>query len=252
MFKKIYSYVPLVIGALLALSSCKDDDDDKIKTYSSLVEVTNTSLQFDKYDMNLLFSIDEGKTFVDYPLLKPGQKYQVKIHNAGADWISQEEDITAENHYKFDWSGSDPKPVGTGDGEVAEFVAGKNNSVLVKVTDECPYSAADWAGTYSAVVQKGSTAGSTKTVTITPDPTTPNRFILTGFYEQEGLTAYLDFDEATGSVKFPNQTTTASKNISESSGVYKSCTGEIVIKLKYDYTVSNTLTAWYYRLKKKS
>ncbi|MDJ1501909.1 hypothetical protein [Xanthocytophaga agilis] len=238
MFKRIYNYVPLVIGALLALSSCKDDDDDKIKTYSSLVEVTNSSLQFDKYNMNLLFSVDGGQTFVDYPLIKPGQKYQVKVHNSGSDWFSAGADLTTDDHYTFDWSGSDPKPVGTGDSGVAEFVAGKNNSVLLKVSDACPYSASDWAGTYSA----SEDGGNAYPVTLTADPSVPNRFVLDNFYDSE-LTAYIDFDPTTGTVKFPNQTT-GGEDITASSGVYKSCTGEIIIKLHFDGG------DWYYSLTK--
>lgn len=243
MLKRIYNYVPLVIGALLALSSCKDDDDDKIKTYSSLVEVTNSPLQFDKYNMNLLFSTDGGQTFVDYPLIKPGQKYQVKVHNSGSDWFSAGADLTTEDHYKFDWSGSEPKPVGTGDGDVAEFVAGKNNSVLLNVTDACPFNAADWVGSYDATEDYGTSSSGPYDLTLTADPSVPNRFILDNFYDN-GYEPYMDFDATTGTVKFPNQTT-GGEDITASSGVYKSCTGEIIIKLHYDGG------DWFYRLKKK-
>ncbi len=236
-------FIALAVSSFL-ISSCKEDDKE-IKGYSSVVVVANTSLQFDKFALVTKFSTDNGATFVDYPSLTVGQKYQVKVFNPATEWISQDEYLTTANHYSFDWSSSNPKPVSGGTSDVAEFIASESNEVILNVSDACAFTVADWAGTYDAVEDYGSSTYGPYDLTLVQDSENPNKFFLDNFYDS-GLDPYIVFNGEAGTVTFPEQET-GGKPITGASGVYKQCTGEIVFSLVFD---SGT-THWHYRLVKQ-
>ncbi|HEX8041267.1 MAG TPA: hypothetical protein VF490_19100 [Chryseosolibacter sp.] len=241
MIKRIYSYIMLVAGALMVLVSC-DKGGDEIKTYSTLVDVTNSSLSDHKYNMAVRFSTDGGTTFVEYPVIKQGQSYKVKVLD-----LATGEEITAANCYNLDWSASTPKPVGEATSDVAEFVMKESNQIKVAVTDNVttPYDAASWAGTFSAVEDYGASGTyGPYDVVLTQDASNPNRFHLDNFYDS-GLAAYIDFDGPNFTVSFPDGQTPNGKPITNSSGTFNQCRGTAIINLNYDGG------DWVYRLTKQ-
>ncbi len=219
----------LVAGSLLILVSC-DKGEDEIKTYSTFVDVSNSSLSDHKYNMALRFSTDGGTTFVEYPAIKIGQSYTVKVLD-----LETEEEISAANCYDLDWSASDPKPVGETTSDMAQFVMQESNQIRATVSDHVtPYEAASWAGTVTAVEDYGSSGTyGPYDVVLTQDPSNSNRFHLDNFYDS-GLAAYIDFDGSNFTVYFPDGQTPNGKPITNSSGTFNQCTGEATINLNYD------------------
>jgi hypothetical protein len=144
MFKRIFSYTIILAGSLLVLISCDKDDDDKITKFDSKVDVSSSSIVADKYQMTLKFSTDNGTTWVDYPIVKVGQSYQVKVidEKTGTD-------ATEESCFVSDWSSSNPQPAGV-DGGVATFTMSSTNELIAKVTN-VPFVAAAVAGKYEVV-----------------------------------------------------------------------------------------------------
>jgi hypothetical protein len=228
MLKRIFNYIIIMTGALLILASCEDKEDE-IKTFSSLVDVSNSSLVDHKHSMGLLFSTDGGETFVDYPVIKVGQSYKVKAVDLGTHT-----DITVANCFDIDWSASDPKPVSPVTSDVAEFLMGESNNIRASVTDHVTaYAAEGWVGTFTALEDYGSAHWGPYEVQFTQDVTIPNRFHLDNFYDS-GLPAYIEFDGAAGTVKFPDGQSPNGKPLTASSGTFNQCTGEATINLNYD------------------
>lgn len=145
MIKRIYSYTAMLLGALAVTVSCSEDDSDKITHFSSLVDVSSSSVSADKYNMVTVFSTDGGTTFVDFPKVSKGQQYLVKVVNNAS-----ETDATSENCFILDWSGSNPQPSSVDNNGVATFTMSSTNDILAKVTN-VPFVAADVAGSYEVV-----------------------------------------------------------------------------------------------------
>ena len=142
MLKQIYSYMAIVISSMLFLVAC-NDDDDKIKHFSTVVDVSKSSLAEDKYKIVTYFSTDGGKTYVDYPVINKGQQYQVKVLDA------DHEDVTEATCYVVDWSASNPQPISV-DGGIATFEMTSVSDLSAVVTN-VPFSAAAAVGTYTVV-----------------------------------------------------------------------------------------------------
>ena len=233
MLKRIYSYIIILAASVPIFISC-DSDEDGIERYSSLIDVSSSDLlKEDKFHVALQFSTDDGVTFKDYRVLPVGKKYKVRVIKreiTGNDTVK-----TQLPCIEIDWSGSDPKPNGDAITNIAEFTANGSNQVVAKVTGNfltSPYDASAWAGTISAYEDYGSSHWGPYETSLTQDPSNSNRFHLDNFYDS-GLDAYIEFDGATGTVKFPNQTVDG-KPITNSSGTFDQCRRQVTIKLNYD------------------
>lgn len=251
MFKRILSYIMILSASLLLLISCSEEDD-RIEKFTSNVDVSGSAyLADEKYHADLMFSTDDGATFVDYPVIKVGQIYKVKavirevgvVDEQGHPIVATE--VTGNNCYDVDWSASAPAPTSTDFATgTADFVMGSTNEIKAFVTDAVTaYDPAAWAGTISALEDYGS-AGTygPYDLQLTQDGTNPNVFHLDNFYDS-GIDAYIEFDGATNTVKFPDQDA-GGKPITNSSGTFNQCRGTVVINLNYDGG------DWVYRLAK--
>jgi hypothetical protein len=96
----------VLAASLFFAVACKEDDDNKIEKFTSNIDVTNSVLRDDKYSMSFLFSTDDGNTWVDFPVLKPGQSYMVKVVKVVTedDGTITKELVTAAEDFEFDWS----------------------------------------------------------------------------------------------------------------------------------------------------
>lgn len=175
MNKKIYSFLTLLVICITATSSCKNEEDDVfafstklnavensklynyIKSYPSAVRGGSLSNSNPLPYLSLIFSTDGGNTFVQYPILKVGQEYVVKlvlIDNSHHDNLPGIEVVVDEYDgqcYEIDWSNSVPKPVSTNVANgTATFVLGDNNRVEANIED-LPVNVADLAGDYTVI-----------------------------------------------------------------------------------------------------
>jgi hypothetical protein len=244
MLKKIYSYSFIAAASILTLISC-DKEDEKVEHYSAVANVAKTSLQLDKYNLQLRFSTDGGTTWVEYPKLGVGQKYQAKVFNTGSFFFEAGSDILDTDPYTFDWSASSPKPNTATTSDIAEFTMQERNDLVVTLADACEGDISDVAGTYTAVEDYGEdgTYGPYDLV-LTQDPDNESIFWLDNFYDS-GIEAYLEFNAETGTVSFPDQD--ADGDITESIGTFRWCEGakQMIIELHYDGGT------WHYRLDKQ-
>lgn len=219
------------------------EDEEGIGSYTGLVDVSNSPLKEEKHHVILQFSTDNGVTFADYTKIAIGQKYKVKaVHRDATNHVDT--DINAAGCYKIDWSSANPKPNGEAVGDVAEFTMQESNSIVGKVTDLVPFNPASWAGTYTALEDYGTSTWGPYDVQFVQDATNPNRFHFDNFYDS-GLDAYVEFDGATRTVKFPDGQSPDGEDLTDSSGTFDPCTGELVINLNYDGG------EWIYRFTKK-
>ncbi|HTH58025.1 MAG TPA: hypothetical protein VL728_18385 [Cyclobacteriaceae bacterium] len=152
MVKKIYSFLIM----LTFFVACKDDQVGII-TYTRKIDMLSSSISASNLDAAYLYSIDGGTTWVAFPSLKNGQKYQAKVvYNPDpGDFTFPDEgsiEVVSVGCYTIDWSTSDPAPVSvdaaTG---IATFAVGGKNQVIAKVTDTAPFSVDQLAGTYAVV-----------------------------------------------------------------------------------------------------
>lgn len=126
------------------MGACKDDDEG-VEHFSTMVDVSASSLAEHKYDIITVFSTDGGTTFVEYPNIAPGQTYMVKA-------VDGDVDITGTNCFAVDWSSSSPQPKSVSAG-VATFVMGSKND-LIAVATNIPVVAAEMEGTYEVVTDE--------------------------------------------------------------------------------------------------
>ena len=232
MYKRIYSYLTILSGSLLFLVSCDNSDDDKVTKFTSNVDVTNSAYleKADTYNMSLKFSTD-GATFVDFPVVKVGETYKVKVFNvdAGAD-------VTVQNCFDVDWSASTPAPVSvdasTG---IAEFKMATTNELKATLGDHySPYNASSWVGDWGGD-EVGACCGGTDDNTIRQDTSNPNKFIMDNFWG-DGVDAYIIFTPSTSLtdqvVTLPTQTTSEG-GIASGTGTYEQCYGTFTIATSY-------------------
>jgi len=124
---------------------------------------------------------------------------------------------------------------------VGENLPGKVLTITI-ADDDCAFDAASWAGDFVAMEVYASGTYGPYTITFERDPTNPNRFFFDNFYDS-GCDAYIDFDPATVTVKFPNQAPCGSP-LTASSGTFNQCEGTISISLHFDGQT------WIYNFKK--
>ena len=105
------------------------------------------------------------------------------------------------------------------------------------VTDYCTYEAAAWLGLFEASEARSTVYGPYD-ITLAQDPTDPNQFILSNFYDCGETTRYVKFTASTNAgnqiVEFPSQTT--AEGTVSGTGVYNQCLGTFSIDVKYVYT----------------
>jgi len=246
MLRKIYSYLIILTGSLVVLVSC-DKSDDKIESFSAVVDVSKSSLAADKYSIVTLFSTD-GDTFVDYPVLTVGKKYWVKVINRTSDG---DEELPCIN---IDWSDSEPKQNGDDVSNIAEFTVRKSNKIVAKVVGEAHYLAYDastWAGSWLGT-EVGSCCNSKDDNTITQDSSDPNKFIMDNFWGDH-VDAYFIFTPSTKSgdqvITLPAQTTSEGGDIAASTGTYDQCKG--IFSISCSYTIGGDTYEWEYNFTKK-
>jgi hypothetical protein len=233
MFKRIYNYTLILAASLFFAVACKENDDNRIQKFTSNVDVSNSLLRDDKYSMTFLFSTDEGKTWVDYPILKPGQSYMVKVLD-----IKSGDVVSTDDAFEFDWSKSNPAPVGDATAEIAKFTSSKENDVKVSIVSHlCPYNASSWTGAWGGD-EVGACCGGTDANAIRQDATDPNKFIMDNFWG-DGVDAYFILTPSTTSVfdqvlTMPKQTTSEG-GIASGTGTYDQCAKTFTIATKYTF-----------------
>lgn len=226
------------------LISC-DNNDAEIKHYSAQVVADDATLKTDKYKLITVFSTDNGTTFVDYPNLKKGQTYQVKVVHRTDDG---DVDVKpSELGFHLDWSSSNPKPNGATDGQMAEFTMQESNDIVVVIASHvCSYNATDWAGAWGAK-ETGSGVGGTDNNTLTQDETDPNKYTMDNFFGDE-VEASITFASSPSKywdqvVTLPKQTTSEG-GVASGSGYYDSCLGTFYIDVTY--VIGGKTYSWNY------
>jgi hypothetical protein len=238
MLKRIYSYAAIILGSVSFLVACSDDDDNNIKHYSAQADVSNSyqytvfnseTMASEKYKIVMLFSTDNGATYVEYPQLKVGQSYKIKMVDRTDDGDIE---VTSDDScLKFDWSASTPGPISGTNDAIAEFKMASSNDIVVKIADYTPYQASSWTGKWIGV----EVGGSNDKNTITQDPTNPNKFIMNNFFG-DGVDAYFTMNPSTNAVDqlvtLPEQTTSEG-GVASGTGSYDQCRGTFTIATTY-------------------
>jgi len=239
---KTYFYTAIMVLALLI--SC-DDNDDEIKHYSAQVNADDATLKTDKYKLITVFSTDNGTTFVDYPNVKKGQTYQIKVVHRTDDGDVDVE--PSELGFHLDWSSSNPKPDGATNGQIAEFTMQESNDIVVVIASHvCDYTATDWSGDWGAE-EVGTGVGGTDDNTLTQDDTDPNKFTMNNFFG-DGVDAYITFTPSPSKywdqvVTLPKQTTSEG-GVASGTGYYDSCLGTFYINTTY--VIGGKTITWAY------
>lgn len=230
MYKRIY--ISILSVSLTVLLSCDNSDDNKISKFTSNVVVTNSAhfTKADTYLMTLKFSMDKGSTFVDFPVVKVGETYKVKVFNVAKS------DVTVQNCFDVDWSASNPQPMNvdplTG---IAEFTMGTTNELHATVADHySPLDVASLVGKWGGD-EVGACCGGTDVNNLRQDPTNPNKLIMDNFWGDE-VDAYIVFSPSTSLldqiVTLPTQTTSEG-GVASGIGTYEQCYQTFTLKTTY-------------------
>jgi len=250
MVKRIFSC--LVVLATLIIS-CKEDDGRIINTFSAQVEATNSSIAplfiptssliSEKYKIIVVFSTDGGATYVDYPILKPGDAYKAKVlyRPAGEDEVELGDDAC----FKYDWTKSVPAPTGGATGNVADFVMDDDNALAVTVSDYSAFNASSWTGAWVGT-ESGACCSGDDSQTLTADPGNPNKITMDNWWA-DGVDVYMIFNPSTSiidqTITIPEQTTSEG-GVASGTGTYDQCRGTFVIASKY--TIGGSTYTWNY------
>ncbi|MEI9918776.1 MAG: hypothetical protein WDO14_08230 [Bacteroidota bacterium] len=248
-----------ILGCLVVLAtfiiSCKEDDGRIVNTFSAQVEASNssiaplfipsTSLISEKYKIIMVFSTDNGATYVDYPLLKPGDAYKAKVVYRAADG---EVEIGDDACFRFNWAASQPAPSST-NGAIADFTMADDNAISVTVSDYSAYSASSWLGDWVGVEDGACCAGNDPN-TLRADPSDPNKIIMDNWWA-DGVDVYMNFNPSTNvadqTVTIPSQMTSEGGTAS-GTGTYDQCRGTFVVAAKY--TIGGSTYTWTYSFSK--
>ena len=221
MMQRILSCLFIMVSVIIV--SCNNNDDDKIKHFDALVDVSNmASITDDRYNAILVYSTDVGQTWSEFVPSKPGEAYTAKVIHKGAD----EEEINADGCYAFNWSESNPAPTGEATGGSANFVMQSNSTLKLTVNDYHAYDASKWTGVLYGI--EDGDIRFTDENTFTQDPNNPNKFWMDNYWGI-GNPAYIILspskDFATQEVSVPAQWTSEvdEYQILEGSGVYDQC-----------------------------
>lgn len=103
---------------------------------------------------------------------------------------------------------------------------------LTIADNDCAFDVTSWSGNFVANEIYASSTYGPYEVTFQQDASNPNRFRFDNFYDS-GCDAYLVFDPATVTVRFPDQAPCGSP-LTASSGTFNQCEGSITISLHFD------------------
>jgi hypothetical protein len=225
MIKRIFILLVIAVASAY-LGSC-DNNEEAIKTFHTLADVSNSAVSDAKYDVITVFSTDGGTTFMDYPNVKKGGTYLVKVVNRTSDG---DVDLTGDNCFDVDWSQSSPQPTDPS-ADLAEFKMGENNEIKATVTNLYkPYDASSWAGDWVGA-EDGACCSSNDPNTLRQDTSDPNKYIMDNFWG-DGVDAYIIFSPSTKLddqiVTLPEQTTSEG-GVASGTGTYDQCAGTFVI-----------------------
>lgn len=208
----------------MAVTIACNDDSDKIKTFSAQADITGSPVLTDaeeKYNMTVMYSVDGGQTFTDWPAVAKGQSYMAKVViRDGSDYPVQ-----PASCFAVDWSGSTPAPDNT-TGTMAEFTMGHDNALIAKITDTDygPFDRSYWLGDFSA--DESGCCTSEDANTFRADPSNANAIIMDNFWG-DGVDAQMVFTPSTNKndqvVTIPAQTTSEGGSIAASTGTYDQC-----------------------------
>lgn len=229
----------LAAGLVMLVAACTSSDNSTIN-YSTLVDLTDTSISGDKLSTTMWFSLDDGETFENFPInLKGGQSYRVKIHDDALGAF-----LENPKQYVMDWSNSNPQP-DDASSTTPSFKFGSNAKLSVKVS--CNYSAAYWTGAWGGD-EVGSCCGGTDANNVRQSSSDPNTFIMDNFWGDHVDCSFIFAPPTTGSTKtgtvtIPTQTTSEG-GVASGTGTYDQCRGTFTIATKY--VIGGTTYNWQY------
>lgn len=227
---KIFKILAMALVSAFIISSCEEDDGVPY-TYTSEVDASGSIYADEQSKTILQFSTDNGATFSTDPLLKTGQSYKVRLF-----YTESGEAITSPN-FTFDWSASNPAP-DNASSDLPSFTLGETNLVKVKVVNtHCAYDASSWSGDWHGLEHGTCCGESIDDNTIEPDPSVPNRFIISNFWNDgEDVKVYVDFTPSTNFfdqiVTMPEQETSEG-GIASGEGTYDQCAGTFSVNSTY-------------------
>ena len=215
-----------LIGAVFTFGACDEDESGTIEfqqVYSSYDEANGTgtvtipvrkSGSVSEADVNFIFggTATEGEDFEFIGLSDEG----VQISVIDDDTYEPAETLTIR----------------------MEGAVGGNQIYELTILSDCDYDPGDfdtefWDGEMNALEDYGSGTYGPYHVTLVQSDTNPNRYDFDNFYDS-GYDAYIEFDVANGTVKFPDGQTPGGKPLTNSSGTFDQCLGVLTINLNYD------------------
>lgn len=232
----------VLVTGIAITESCKKEDNGVPYTYASQITVaagssldaipSNPNTIPDKYSIALMFSVDNGVTYTEYPKLKTGQTYKVKLYHQ--NWGVY---LTTAGSYEFDWSQSVPQPTSGATGEAAEFTLAGSNTIKVSIRDKyCSYDPTAFTGTWKGD-EAGTCCSGTDTNGITQDPNNPNKLIMDNYWG-DGVDAYMILNPSTN---YTDQTLTVPAQVTAEgatawgSGTYDICREKFTFDAHYDW-----------------
>jgi hypothetical protein len=230
MTQRIFNCLVILL-AFAPVVSCNDDDEE-VKTFSAVADISETSIADEKYNMVVVYSTDGGNTFVDYPVVKMGETYQAMVVHRTADGDIS---MISGRCFAFDWSASDPQPTDA-HRDKAEFVLGNNNALSVRIvdTDYGPFDPTLWTGHWIGD-EDGDCCSSSDENNIRRDSSDPNKFIMDNFWGDH-VDAYIVFQPSTNPndqiVTLPEQTTSEG-GVAKGTGTYDQCAGTFTLATSY-------------------
>ncbi|HMJ69910.1 MAG TPA: hypothetical protein VK508_13490 [Cyclobacteriaceae bacterium] len=232
MTQRIVSCLFILLACAPFITSCEDENEPEIKTFSALADVSESDLVDEKYNMLVFYSTDGGATFVEHPLLKKGDTYKAKVVAVTDDGDIQ---VATGNCFAVDWSASNPLPTEVNT-PVAEFVMQKDNALIAKITSTgyAPFDPSVWSGDWHGE-EDGTCCSSIDDNTLRQDTSNPNKFIMDNFWG-DGVDAYIIFTPSTNAgtqvVTIPEQTTSEG-GVASGTGTYDQCTVTFTIATTY-------------------
>jgi len=240
----------------LLLATCnKSTDFNPSASFGSGVDLTGSTLKSDQNHTSIYYSTDNGVTFTAYPVLKVGQKFQVKVSDdllnkgAGLFLTNTTADDKSAPFYSFDWSASTPAP-SNATSDVAEFTYNGSNKILVKIIDmHCPTDLSKYMGGWN--VDEGTTVEVDSAGVKIKGPT-PGKYLV-GLSQDthdaakiwmsnvmgQGLNAYMNFTASSNywdqKVTMPSQPIGVHGGTIAGTGKYDQCRMQLSLDVVYSF-----------------
>jgi len=228
-----------IAGLVMVVAACTSSDNSTIN-YSTLVDLTDTSISDHKFKVTMWFSLDEGESFGNFPInLSDGRSYRVKIHDDAMGAF-----LENPRQFAMDWSNSNPQPADpTSTTPSFKFNSGAKLSVKVS----CNYNAAYWTGKWIGD-EVGTCCSGSDANNVRQSTSDPNTFIMDNFWADGVDCSFILTPPASGSTKtgtvvIPTQTTSEG-GIASGTGTYDQCSGTFSIATKY--VIGGSTYNWQY------